>query len=415
MADYWLTEEGILDRIGLLSDDVELGTFNNATKIIGTAVGVTDFQVAGGLGLNSCEWCAEHVGVVYHYGMFMPRLPKHPNCLLAGSKVRTKRGLKKIEDIEIGDKVLTHRGRFQPVTQTFKHFYAGHLYVINDIYATAEHPFLTENGWVSADCLNDVTDILTGKINRDYESLLQRLDLKPNQNPSSVTKQYLFSSIMPTLHFRVMPASSVNFNSDLSFWKSKINTVNVKSILRNNLYLAVSKNFEKLLFKIRKAGSFLISNSVSTFFRMIPISSFGCNVRGVKSFSSLFRCFARPNKFIRFVSCSQFNTCVHKANGNHALRNSKFLSNFSLIHTTVIQFDNFMHRYNFSRNHLLITTKANHVDNYKGYVYNLEVAEDHTFCVGKANLISHNCGHWYDIYRVGSPPSEETFAEWLFS
>ena len=80
MAEYWLSGEGILERIGLLADDIRLGTFNNATKVYGTAVGVTDFRVSGDLISTSCGWCRMHVGNVYHYGMFMPSLPKHPNC-----------------------------------------------------------------------------------------------------------------------------------------------------------------------------------------------------------------------------------------------------------------------------------------------------------------------------------------------
>jgi hypothetical protein len=79
--DYWQSEEGILDRIGLLADDVRLGTFNNATKIYATAVGVTDFTVSGEITGTSCAWCIMHVGQTYHRGLFMPQLPKHPNCV----------------------------------------------------------------------------------------------------------------------------------------------------------------------------------------------------------------------------------------------------------------------------------------------------------------------------------------------
>jgi len=81
VTEYWLSGDGILDRMGLLADDVRLGTFNNAVKVYGTAVGVTDLKISGGLTATSCEWCRMHVGNVYHYGMFMPHLPKHPNCV----------------------------------------------------------------------------------------------------------------------------------------------------------------------------------------------------------------------------------------------------------------------------------------------------------------------------------------------
>jgi hypothetical protein len=80
-GNYWLTEDGILARLGMLSEDVQLGTFNNAVKIYGTALGVTDFVISGDVGPNSCLWCIDHIGQSYHRGQFMPDLPKHINCI----------------------------------------------------------------------------------------------------------------------------------------------------------------------------------------------------------------------------------------------------------------------------------------------------------------------------------------------
>lgn len=42
----------------------------------------------------------------------------HFNAVPAGSMITTKQGLKKIEDVRVGDFVLTHKGRFKPVTDT---------------------------------------------------------------------------------------------------------------------------------------------------------------------------------------------------------------------------------------------------------------------------------------------------------
>lgn len=77
---FWESEEGLLERIGLLADQVQLGTYNQAVKVFGTAVGATDFTISGDLTNNSCSWCIMHVGQVYHRGQFMPELPKHPYC-----------------------------------------------------------------------------------------------------------------------------------------------------------------------------------------------------------------------------------------------------------------------------------------------------------------------------------------------
>jgi hypothetical protein len=79
--NYWMTEEGILERVSLLSDQVRLGGFNCALKVYASAAGITDFTVSGELKATSCAWCRLHVGRTYHLGMFLPNLPKHPGCL----------------------------------------------------------------------------------------------------------------------------------------------------------------------------------------------------------------------------------------------------------------------------------------------------------------------------------------------
>ncbi len=79
-VEFWNSENGLMERIGLLADQVQLGTYNRAVKVYATAVGATNFTITGGLTKNSCSWCAIHVGQTYHRGQFMPELPKHPNC-----------------------------------------------------------------------------------------------------------------------------------------------------------------------------------------------------------------------------------------------------------------------------------------------------------------------------------------------
>ena len=77
---YWQSAEGILDRFSMLAEDVQLSIFNGAVKIFGNDLGVTDFIISGNLRPTSCEWCINHVGVIYHRGRFMPDLPRHPGC-----------------------------------------------------------------------------------------------------------------------------------------------------------------------------------------------------------------------------------------------------------------------------------------------------------------------------------------------
>lgn len=78
----WLTEKGIIERLGMLANEVKFGTFNNSLKIAATSFGLTDlkFSGPGRSDPKICSYCAQYVGVVYHRGQFMPELPAHPNC-----------------------------------------------------------------------------------------------------------------------------------------------------------------------------------------------------------------------------------------------------------------------------------------------------------------------------------------------
>lgn len=81
------------------------------------------------------------------------------NCFCEGAKVITDRGLVNIEDVKIGDKVITEDGSWQPVVNVLERDYEGDLFEIkslsiyDDIICTPNHNFLTQNGWKRADRL----------------------------------------------------------------------------------------------------------------------------------------------------------------------------------------------------------------------------------------------------------------------
>lgn len=70
-------------------------------------------------------------------------------CFIAGTKVLTNNGYKKIEDVHYLDKLLTHEGNFKKINNFQTKIYEGILYDIqthhnaNNITCTDEHPFLT--------------------------------------------------------------------------------------------------------------------------------------------------------------------------------------------------------------------------------------------------------------------------------
>ncbi|HEC23089.1 MAG TPA: hypothetical protein ENI95_09240, partial [Chloroflexi bacterium] len=77
-------------------------------------------------------------------------------CFTAGMRVTTEQGVKPIAALEVGDRVLTHRGRYRPVTGVFQRAYDGELLRIGvrligtTLEVTPEHPILTPDGWVLA-------------------------------------------------------------------------------------------------------------------------------------------------------------------------------------------------------------------------------------------------------------------------
>jgi RecA/RadA recombinase len=89
-------------------------------------------------------------------GMF-PKAVVGGGCVVSGTKIKTERGLVEIENINVGDKVLTLDG-FKEVTHTWNpdtldegypecyevEFEDGYKVIVSE-----NHRFMTENGWVS--------------------------------------------------------------------------------------------------------------------------------------------------------------------------------------------------------------------------------------------------------------------------
>lgn len=81
-------------------------------------------------------------------------------CFDGRALVKTEGGYQRIKDIQVGDLVWTHRGRLRPVSSTRVLDYEGDAFEIVagptgakkrcKITATAEHPFLTTEGWKPA-------------------------------------------------------------------------------------------------------------------------------------------------------------------------------------------------------------------------------------------------------------------------
>jgi len=139
-------------------------------------------------------------------------LGAHDDCLRKGVLIKTIRGLKKIEDIKIGDYVLTHKGRFRKVYKTIKKPFKGKAYEIkpfcsNIITLTYNHPLLvsTRNGhtkkmnkekWVlPTDIKKHRTMYKVNKEVSNKEMIIDMLKYMPNKNAKcNHSKVWIFSN-----------------------------------------------------------------------------------------------------------------------------------------------------------------------------------------------------------------------------
>jgi ribonucleoside-diphosphate reductase alpha chain len=85
------------------------------------------------------------------------------NCFNPEVEVMTSMGPKQICDIEVGDLVLTHKGRYRPVVNTMTRQYVGPVqrfssgFFTDDIVSTPEHPYYQGNDkWTTSENTRDV-------------------------------------------------------------------------------------------------------------------------------------------------------------------------------------------------------------------------------------------------------------------
>ena len=101
-------------------------------------------------------------------------------CLPSWVEIFTYEGLKQIRDVRVGDKVLTHAGRFKPVTQVFRRRYTGRIFSfktlgnVEPLTVTEGHPILIyasgKTEWVAPESITPRT-YLTRPIIQEVSTL----------------------------------------------------------------------------------------------------------------------------------------------------------------------------------------------------------------------------------------------------
>lgn len=108
------------------------------------------------------------------------------SCVEPDTWINTEFGGKRAKDIEIGDRVLTHKGRFKPVSNIMISKNKEPIWKLKvdtrttDLFITGNHPVLTNLGWVRVDELEKGVHMVA--INRNINEVEEKdytIDLKP--------------------------------------------------------------------------------------------------------------------------------------------------------------------------------------------------------------------------------------------
>ncbi|MCP4336485.1 MAG: hypothetical protein GY679_01380 [Mycoplasma sp.] len=179
--------------------------------------------------------------------------PAHPNSVIKGTLITTKRGLIPIEEIKAGDYVLTHRGRFMRAYNTLIKKNDRTILKLKSsdgvgVSLTDDHPILTHNkGWVNAGDV-DIGDVIFQNFhkfselpNRVFSFVTNRVLLNSHNRKTKVRQELISLGIFS---FSASVPPTINFKNHFS--KNKVCNVFV------NLFLEIKGHIESVFKKIKK-------------------------------------------------------------------------------------------------------------------------------------------------------------------
>jgi len=306
---------------------------------------------------------------------------------MKGTLIHTYKGLKPIEDIKIGELVLTHENRFRPVIQLHRNHYEGMLYDVNNnnSWMTGNHPVLTLRGWIDSETLNEGEHIIQ----------IKPMSIKTVDRPASVRQSLLLSPILSNLPGGTMPVSTIHFNSDFNFRNSEVNIKNTKGILRNNLHPSLLEDTHKHLFETTEPMLSLntLGSRNKHFMSLMAAPNF--IMKGLNLIGSLLRSHLRPSKKVGLTPPSDMDTAFKESTPNGSSGTPIFGGESLLGHPAFIETNQLRDR---KVNPFHIASTIYDIDRmlFKGDVFNISVLEDESYVVGENGIVVHNCRCWFE-------------------
>lgn len=338
-------------------------------------------------------------------------------CVPAGSKVKTDKGYKNIEDICIGDMVLTHRNRYRPVSRLYKRN-TNHLYHLKfngnvTLDITGNHPVYTYRNnkfeFVRTDGLT-TDDYITININQNNNALEYSDDIlwlvgrALADGYLSAEKNAVIISVGKT-----KTEEFVNHLNNISYYVTHKDRSAPEYVI-NNIGLTELYSY----FGNNKALDKFIPDTILN----LPKNQLKIVFDGYISGDG----FIRKDKPNTVMWCSSSNNLILSMGLLTAKLFNKYptttmrLGEYKKLPSGMCQtHDSYNSQISITDRHnsdvkvvgdkILIRIKSIEKEDISTNVYNIETAEDHSYTVN--NCIVHNCTYWS---IAQSPDKRETTA-----
>lgn len=367
-------------------------------------------------------------------------------CCEYSQLVQTNKGLKPIGEIQVGDKVLTHKGRYRTVTHTYERPFEGIMFKLtargnNNFSAafTAGHPIYlnqkNEFDFLPVEELSTDSKLALPKINLEYQPPFQ---IKYQQKRP--TAQEVSITVTPELMklFGLFLSEGCVSNSNKNRKEDRIiftfsekemdyalfvkemfqKYFNRKVMIKNkkgqNSIAVVSKNIPFAKWLLEKFGKGAKNKKVPYEWLGLPDEFLHELLKGIwygdgSKSDGIYTLGLVSRELINFVRLSllrfgiahtirKVNEKIDKNNVRHKesyyirVSNPLHIKKLSNILTEMqINRDNFSERKSIwvSNDHMIFSIKNIEQYQFKGNVYNLEVEEDHSYML--ESCVAHNC------------------------
>lgn len=320
------------------------------------------------------------------------RVTKRPTpdaCFTAGTEITTNRGLIPIEEVRVGDKVLTHKMRWRRVTHLMRRHYVGKVYGFNGrvCHMTENHPLLANLNWCRADAI-ECGDYLVG-VGSVRES---------KNNPTRVDEEHFLCNVSGTSSSPRVPVPSVQLYSYLQMRDSDIDVEFVDSHFQNGFKICEG------LAQLDRFCSGRRERSLSSF-SLSSLSLWGTRLfsRLLGSFRECVPFFLGHTTVPAFSTgrlCGDFPTPFQKSSLYNPATDPEFVGDglhgvlSRSIEFTSLGFRNM--RTGISHKAYLEKVSTYATEHFSGIVYNFEVEDDHSYVAD--GLVVHNCEHCKRLY-----------------